>query len=240
MAAMNRGKQGSEPVEADWPQNYFNYFTEIEEYFQRARGTGLFLLSPLDWALIENWKNSGVPLGAVLRGIDDAFEKWRSRKIKRRLVNSLAYCAQAVLEAAQQVSVSRRHQSNGREAPFAIDELRAHLEKSAGILRQRAEAALQDVASSLETLALDVENQTRNLEDLERRLTAMEDKIVATLRSTETDENLHAIRRALDRELNPYRGKMTADQLAMLERRYLDTALLERAKLPRLSLFYLH
>jgi polyhydroxyalkanoate synthesis regulator phasin len=235
---MNRGKQGSEPVEADWPQNYFNYFTEIEEHFQRARGTGLFLLSPLDWALIENWKNSGVPLEGVLRGIDDAFEKWRGRKNKRRLINSLAYCAQAVFEVAQQTS--GRDRMNGREAPFAVDELRAHLEKSAGILRQRAEAALQDVASSLETLSLDVENQACNLEDLERRLTAMEDKIVATLRSTETDENLHAIRRALDRELNPYRGKMTADQLAMLERRYLDTALLERAKLPRLSLFYLH
>src|SRR4029077_1142972 len=55
--------------------NYFNYFTEIEEHFQRARGTSLFLLSPLDWALVESWKNSGVPLEAVLRGIDAAFEK---------------------------------------------------------------------------------------------------------------------------------------------------------------------
>ena len=44
--------------------NYFNYFTEIEEHFQRARGTGLFLLSPLDWALIESWKNAEVPLEA--------------------------------------------------------------------------------------------------------------------------------------------------------------------------------
>jgi len=51
--------------------NYFNYFTETEEHFQRARGTGLFLLSPLDWALIESWNNSGVPLEAVLRGIED-------------------------------------------------------------------------------------------------------------------------------------------------------------------------
>ena len=57
--------------------NYFNYFTEIEEHFQRARGTSLFLLSPLDWALVESWKNAGVPLEAVLRGIDTAFEKWR-------------------------------------------------------------------------------------------------------------------------------------------------------------------
>ena len=76
--------------------NYFNYFTEIEEQFQRARGTGLFLLSPIDWALIETWKNGGIPLEAVLRGIDAAFEKWRAKKVKHREVNSLAYCAQAV------------------------------------------------------------------------------------------------------------------------------------------------
>src|SRR3954467_11990233 len=87
--------------EADWAHNYFNYFTEIEEQFQRARGTGLFLLSPLDWALIETWKDSGVPLEAVLRGIDAAFAKWHSKKKKLQSVNSLAYCAQAVFAEAQ-------------------------------------------------------------------------------------------------------------------------------------------
>jgi hypothetical protein len=78
------------------------------------------------------------------------------------------------------------------------------------------------------------------VEDLERRLTSLEDKMVATARSLQSDDDLYAIRESLDRELRPYRGKMTAEQLAMLERRYLDTAVLERAKLPRLSLFYLH
>ena len=79
-----------------------------------------------------------------------------------------------------------------------------------------------------------------DLERLERRLVAMEDKIIAVLRASETADELLAAREGLDRELRPYRGRMTADQLAMLERRYLDSALLERAKLPRLSLFYLH
>ena len=84
-------------------ENYFNYFTEIEDHFQRARGSGLFLLSPIDWALIEAWKNAGIPLEAVLRGIDQAFEKWRKRPARARIqmVNSLAYCAQAVATEAQ-------------------------------------------------------------------------------------------------------------------------------------------
>ena len=81
-------------------ENYFNYFTEIEEHYLRRRGTHL-LLSTLDWALIETWKNAGVPLEAVLRGIDDAFDKYDQRPSKSKKVNSLAYCSQAVLAAAE-------------------------------------------------------------------------------------------------------------------------------------------
>src|SRR5579863_9640297 len=88
----------------DWQGNYFNYFTEVEEHFQRARGTALFLMSPLDWALVESWKNAGVPLAAVLRGIDAAFEKWRAKKTKTQAVNSLAYCAQAIATAAEEMA----------------------------------------------------------------------------------------------------------------------------------------
>jgi len=224
--------------EPDWPLNYFNYFTEIEEHFQRARGTGLFLLSPLDWALIENWKNAGIPLEAVIKGIDEAFEKWRSRKVRRQLVNSVAYCTQAVLEAALRTPHQRPNRVPA-EAPFAVDELREHLSKGAAALRDRPEAGLHEVAGSLETLALDGENQMLDLEGLERRLTVLEEKMVAIVRSVQKEDDLLSIRESLDRELKPYRGKMTADQLSMLERRYLDTALLERAKLPRISLFYM-
>src|SRR5438552_19159809 len=92
------------PQPDNWGANYFNYVTEIEEHFQRARGTSLFLLSPLDWALIESWKNSGVPLEAVLRGIDEAFEKWRARRTRTQMVNSLAFCAQAVLAHTQRLA----------------------------------------------------------------------------------------------------------------------------------------
>src|SRR3954454_12315048 len=134
--------------EADWPHNYFNYFTEIEEHFQRARGTGLFLLSPLDWALIENWKNAGIPLHAVLKGIDEAFEKWHSRKRKHRFVNSVAYCAQAVVEVAQRGPSGHRDERQSGKAPFAPEELRIHLEKVAGVLRARPDAPFQEIASS--------------------------------------------------------------------------------------------
>ncbi len=80
--------------------NYFNYFTEIEEHFLRRRGGGL-LLSTLDWALIETWKDAGIPLEAALRGIEAAFDRYDQRPSKTKKVNSVAYCSQEVLAAAE-------------------------------------------------------------------------------------------------------------------------------------------
>ena len=214
--------------------NYFNYFTEIEEHFQRARGTGLFLLSPLDWALIESWNNAGVPLEAVLRGIDDAFEKWRSRKVKTQRVNSLAFCAQAVLTEAQLIAEGgERPEKKEAAAPFPLEDLRAYLESNA------AAVPFADIAESLRKLAAEVDEHYRNLEALEQRLTVLEEKMIAQARASQTEEQLLATRQELDRQLRPYRGKMTAEQLSMLEKQYLERNLLESAKLPRLSLFYL-
>ncbi len=83
--------------------NYFNYFTEIEEYFWQKRGAHL-LVSPLDWAIVETWQKAGIPLSAVLKGIDRAFESYsRSRRAAGgRQLKSLSYCVDAVLEAAEE------------------------------------------------------------------------------------------------------------------------------------------
>jgi hypothetical protein len=217
-------------------ENYFNYFTEVEEHFQRARGTGLFLLSPLDWALIEAWKNSGIPLEAVLRGIDAAFAKWRSRPARARVhrVNSVAYCAQAVAEEAQSMANAGAKQRREAPPPFTIEDVRGYVERNAATLRT---AGQEDLATSLADLP--VGELFHDLEQLEQRLSTIEEKMIARLRSAATEETLFEARRALQTELRPYRGKMTADQLAMLERQFLDRRLLEAAGLPRLSLFYL-
>jgi flagellar motility protein MotE (MotC chaperone) len=215
--------------------DYFNYFTEIEEHFRRARGTGLFLLSPLDWALIETWKNADVPLEAVMRGIDEAFAKWRARKIKTQMVNSLAFCAQAVLTQAQIMAGAVRPRRQPAAPPFPLDDLRRYLTRNAAELPPE----YREIAESLEKLAGEVEQHYQDLEALEQRLTVLEEKMLAIARAGQTDEHLLESRRELDRQLRPYRGKMTADQLAMLEKQYLERILLERLRLPRLSLFYM-
>ena len=96
-----------------------------------------------------------------------------------------------------------------------------------------------DIAAALERLAGEVERYYEDLESLEQRLTVLEEKMIAALRASQTEEALLETRRELDRQLRPYRGKMTAEQLAMLEKQYLERSLLEKAGLPRLSLFYM-
>jgi hypothetical protein len=224
--------------EAGWPSNYFNYFTEVEERFQKARGTGLFLMSPLDWALVEAWKNAGVPLEAVLRGVDAAFEKWRAKKRRGQNVNSVAYCAQAVmLEAQAMAGVAPTRSGKVSSPPFSLEDLDNYLTSNAERIRLRE--GLAEIAAAVERLASSAAILYDDLEDLERRLTALEEKMIALIRSRQTDEQLLQARRELDLQLRPYRGKMTAPQLAMLEKQYLDRQLLDSANLPRLSLFYL-
>ena len=121
--------------------NYFNYFTEIEDYFWRKRGAHL-LVSPLDWAIVETWQKAGIPLGAVLKGIDRAFESWqRSRRAAGgRQLKSLAYCVDSVLDAAAEASEAAvgtgpEIKSSKTAEPFSRDELKKYLQRNAARLR---------------------------------------------------------------------------------------------------------
>ncbi len=231
---------------AAW-SSYFNYFTEVEEHFQKARGTSLFLLSPLDWALIESWKNSGVPLEAVMRGIDVAFEKWRAKRSRVQMVNSLAFCSQPVMLEAQRMADAGTGQSTGgpgrsrepQAAPFAHDELNRFLERNAAAIRATGVGEFEPVAASLDQIRSELADLTGDLEKLEQRLTMLEQKLVALARSRQTDEQALSVREQLDSQLRSYRSKMTAPQIAMLEVQFLERALLEGFGLPRLSLFYM-
>jgi len=235
--------------------NYFTYFTEIEEYFWKKRGAHL-LVSPLDWAIMEAWHKAGVPLEAVLKGIDKAFESYqRSRRGAGKPLKSLAYCTDAVLEAAeeQQEAAAGSGSKSGRaEAAetFSREELKGYFAKNGERLLQAAAmsdathpemaARLTEIAKSLEAnvTLLDVPGKL-DLEDLERRLTILDDKMHAALTSHAPEEMMLKIRREVDGQLAAYRRKMKADQLALIEKQYVQKRLLEEFDLPRLSLFYL-
>jgi hypothetical protein len=235
--------------------NYFNYFTEIEEYFWKKRGAHL-LVSPLDWAIMEAWQKAGVPLEAVLKGIDRAFESYgRSRRGAGKPLKSLAYCTDAVLEAAedqQDAATGRAPKNASAKAaePLSREELKKYLAKNAARLKEAAanKSAVQtklavpvaEIADGLEVIATIVDTSGRlDLEDLERRLTVLDEKLQALLTSHAPEDLLLKIRREMDGQLASYRRKMKAEQLAMVEKQYLQRRLLEEFGLPRLSLFYL-
>lgn len=234
-------------------ENYFNYFTEIEEHFQRRRG-GILLLSTLDWALIETWKDAGIPLEAALRGINTAFEHYEQRPSKARKVNSLAYCSQEVLTAAEEMkeaAVGTRQNQERREKPgFQTSEIVSFLRQNADQLLAAelperrgvsGHAVAEETAATLRELASDLDGKqvSPRLEDLERRLTVLEEKLFAVLLAATADEEVVSVRSEADRELAPYRRKMSAPQIEQLQKQYVHKRLLDKYGLPRLSLFYL-
>jgi len=231
-------------------ENYFNYFTEIEEHFQRRRGS-LLLLSTLDWALIETWREAGVPLEAVLRGIDAAFEKYEARKAHARVrrVNGLAYCTQEVMAAVEDmkeasIGTASAHKDEGPAPGFEPERIAAHLELcseelGAATLAEIAQPTAQEMSQRLRGLAMGVRIEQPDLEELERTLTVMEEKLFATLMTTTPEADLLAVREQAARELAPYRRRMQAVQIRQIEQQFLHKRLLEKYKLPRLSLFYM-
>ena len=235
-------------------ENSFNYFTEIEEHFQRRRG-GILLLSTLDWALIETWKGAGIPLEAVLRGVDDALDKYDQRPSKSKKVNSLAYCSQAVLAAAEdmkEASVGTTSEEKPeRESGFEVAQITTFLRSNADKLEtaklpQREGFSTSELAreeaASLRQIAdqIDGSQKVPRLEDVERRLTVLEEKLFALLMAATHDEDLILVRAEADRDIAPYRRNMTASQVEQLHRQYVHKRLLERCGVPRLSLFYMH
>jgi hypothetical protein len=233
--------------------NYFNYFTEIEEYFWKKRGAHL-LVSPLDWAIMETWQKAGVPLEAALKGIDRAFESYkRSRRSAGKPLKSLAYCTEAVLEAAEvrREAAAGAHSPARAEArePFSRVELQAYLKRNGETLRRAAErheasqaglgALLRQAAEKLAASELLLEAPGKlDLEDVERRLTILDEKIHAALLTHASEELMLKIRREVDSQLAGYRPKMKAEQLALVEKQYSQKRLLDEYQLPRLSLYY--
>jgi hypothetical protein len=233
-------------------QNYFNYFTEIEERFQQRRGS-LLMLSTLDWALIETWREAGVPLEAVLRGIDNAFDKHDAKTLRfsgrTRKVNGLAWCAQSVMEAVEQAleaSIGVAPTApEAMESGFETERVVQYLEQNAGIieaakLNPPTDTTANDVAKRLRALALSLRVEpARPLEELDRTLSVLEEKMFAALLTSTPEEELVALREQAARELAPYRGKMKAVQIKQVQQQFLQKKLLEARKLPRLSLFYM-
>ena len=204
----------------DQELNYFNYFTEIERFYQSKRES-FTLLSTLDWVLIEGWKEQGIPLELVLKGMDRAFSR------AKRKINSLAYCVRAVEEVCEE---QKELTIEAPELPdFDGNEVVAYIQK----LANQVESIDMRIAQTIRTV------ETGDLKAAEQTLSALEEKLIAKIKVDADDKTMIEVKRDVDGELNPYRSTMTAAQLAMVEQQLWKRKLLERFNMPRLSLFYL-
>ncbi|HEX3186540.1 MAG TPA: hypothetical protein VHQ94_17215 [Pyrinomonadaceae bacterium] len=239
--------------------NYFNYFTEIEDAFVRRRGKHLFL-SPLDWALMETWKQQGIPLHIVLRGVERSFDSYESRP-RKRSVKTLLYCQEEVeaqyeewLEA--RVGAAEHDDGAGSEqtdsadsekTPFSATAVNEHLQRCQSELVRLSQArkdddlteALARAAGLLQEIRDDVSANavldTRRLEDsltgLERMLN---DAMLLVIPATELD----ALKSGIKDQLKPYRSQMESAVYKQTFDNLLLKRLREQFAVPRLSLFY--
>jgi hypothetical protein len=228
--------------------NYFNYFSEIEETFNRRRGKHLFL-SPLDWALIETWQQRGVPLHIVLRGIEKVFDGVDSQPKRKRSVKSLMYCREEI-EAQHEEWLERQigkngsenghaESANGNSEVFSKAAISEHLESSRAQLEK---CRLQSNGSLGETLERvlgrlsELETDVSDAETLEEALTDLEKLIDAELLKTFADSE---IKNEIEMQLDSYRGKMDAQAFQYTFDLMLLKRLRDKNQIPRLSLFYI-
>jgi hypothetical protein len=212
--------------------NYFHYFTEIEQFFQSKREV-FTLLSTLDWIIVETWKEQGVPLEVVLKGIDRAF----SRPNARRKNGSLAYCVKAVEDVLEEQKETRLERPELPQIP--AEETQRYLEDLAQKTND-AGKVFPEFAPKFAALAESVRAVNgSNFRDSEQTLAALEERLIAILRVAVDETVLVDLQREVQSELGAFRSTMTTEQLAMLEQQLSRRKLLERYNVPRLSLFYL-
>ncbi len=240
--------------------NYFNYFTEIEEHFVRRRGKYL-LVSPLDWAALDGWKELRIPLHVVLKGIDRVFDAYERRSQRTKLINSILYCQQEVLncfEEYKQAHIGKNPDdedpaqagAHGSAGQFSRDVLRRHIEDRERDLERLASTAPSDQSGyaevldrccqRLQELSREIaESGPMDLESLEMELTRLENLMLDRLKSELSQEEIAKMREDGESQLRGYRKGMTKQLYEQTLDNFVSKQLRERYRLPRLSLFYL-
>ncbi len=210
------------------------------------------MLSTLDWSLIAMWQEAGFPLEAVLAGIDATFEKYAARQAKGRVrrINGLAYCAQEVLRAVEDMHEAatgalRKQPSTPEESGFEASRIAAFVRANAKAVREcatpeKAADTYAEISHRLEAVAASLESQAAvSTEALEQHLLVLEDQLFSTLQAFTPAENLLGLREKSSRELAPYRSRVQTVQIRQIEQQFLRRCLFEQNHLPRLSLFYM-
>jgi hypothetical protein len=231
--------------------NYFSYFSEIEEHFVRRRKKNL-LISPLDWALIQTWKEMEIPLQVVLRGIDRAFDQYEAQPAKRGIVNSLFYCQQSVEQCFSEHNDSRVGQGGDSPAPGAVieqAETEALLERLSGELtvahRRAFDLGMQELAEVFERAMVRVSDIHNSLpkgglpdpEIVEKDLQIAEEMVTEAITQALGQEVEESWRREGKLELRPYKKRVPPEMYEKIMANYIRKKARQHFSLSQFSLF---
>jgi len=222
--------------------NYYNYFTEIEDTFIRRRAKHL-LLSPIDWAMIEGWRDRGIPLHVVIRAIENVFDGF-DKNPGPRSIKGLLYCKEEVeaqfLEWSTMQAGKSANGSNDGSIEFSperivehIDSVIEQLERSVNVeLKEDIERAI----SRLKQLAVDHSN---NIEAADQSLSDIENFLEHALLTNLDKARLAAVEKDISAQLRPFKSQMQPDAYKQTSRVMILKRLRDEEGIPRLSLFYL-
>ena len=231
--------------------NYFNYFSEIESVFIRRRGRNL-LLSPLDWAQIEKWRDQGIPLRIVLRGINRVFDKFDKDPAVRRGIKSLAYCREEI--EAQHAEWLESQVGSGRgglEADAAVSETQTQVhEHSSEAVAEHLKSVSSGLANAIGTATgelltvlkraekslAEISDTAINAADLDAILENLDASIDQFLRESLASDQL---KREVDEEMALYAADLGDDVARRTYEFMLSRKLREIHRVPRFSLLIL-
>ena len=223
--------------------NYSNYFTEVEEHFARLRRKNL-LVSPLDWCLIELWRDSGIPLHVTLRGIDRSFES--AQRTQKRSPSSLSYCHAAILEAFEEYNramlgpvdqVFQDKSSDKQEEEFSREMVMIHLGKLEKRLSQHTDEVFQRTTDRVGSLRLEISASSRvDYQQVDLDLSRIGSILAESLREKIGKKKFEVLQQEVHKEMTIYKKRLSKEMYARLERTYLERKIRAFFELPEFSL----
>ncbi|MBI4455450.1 MAG: hypothetical protein HY644_06070 [Acidobacteria bacterium] len=225
--------------------NYYNYFTEIEEYFVRKRGKHM-LVSPLDWSLIESWKQIGIPLHVVFRGIDRAFEKHQAHASEKR-INSIFYCQPTVTECFdeyRQAAIGGPEQRGGNKPEYAervLATMRGLAQRLDAVSSAFLEAEVLDRARQLLGELLKEINTAGPpaMPAIEDTLKVCDSLLLESGRRNLDSAAIEAFHREARQELRIYKRKVSPEMYSRIEKNFINRKIRETCDIPEFTLFFL-
>jgi hypothetical protein len=207
------------------------YVNAIEAHFRARKGQD-HVLTPRDFGLAKGWCESGVPLAAVLVGIDRAFEGGER-------VVSLAYCRRFVEQLVASGPAPRARPTPATErVPLAdLEQMLSALLERLTVLRPGPlacfEPPLRKIAEVRDLLAVAARP---NWDYLRGKLREIDDDVSAAALQALLPAEAEACRAEARRAVDRHRGRLDDAALEDAMARYAIQRARERFELPRVSL----